>query len=80
MEPGILAAIISFIFPGLGQAITTPDARIKWILVFVLYSVIFAALFMITDRSIIISIISLIVKLGFAYDAYANKIDINSIF
>lgn len=80
MEPGILAAIISFIFPGLGQAITTPEARIKWILVFVLYSVIFAALFMISDRSIIVWIISLIVKLAFAYDAYSNKIDLNSIF
>ncbi len=80
MEPGILAAIISFIFPGLGQAITTPEGRIKWILVFVLYSVIFAALFMISNRSMIVSIISLIVKLAFAYDAYSNKIDLNSIF
>lgn len=80
MEPGIVPAIISFIFPGLGQAITTPEARIKWIIVFVLYSVIFAVLFMISDRSIFVSIISFILKLGFAYDAYANKIDINSVF
>lgn len=80
MEPGILAAIISFVFPGIGQAITTPEARMKWIIVFVIYSIIFFVLYMITGRNFIVSILSLIVKLAAAYDAYDNKIDINSVF
>ena len=79
MESGIVPAIISFILPGIGQAVTDNKTKYKWVIVFVVYALITALL--ITFISTFIGyIFGFIVSLLLAYDAYADIIDIDEIF
>lgn len=74
MESGIIPAIISFFFPGIGQALTDGKPTGKWIAVFVI--VIIVEILLSLFLGLIGSIIALIISIVFAYDAYANLIEI----
>ena len=74
MESGIIPAIISFFFPGIGQALTDGKPTGKWIAVFVI--VIIVEILLSLFLGLIGSVIGLIISIVFAYDAYANLIEI----
>ncbi len=76
MESGIIPAIISFIFPGIGQALTDGKPTGKWIVVFILILIVYWILFFLLGTGILNTIINLIIRIVFAYDAYANLIEI----
>ena len=67
MANGILAAILSFFIPGLGQAYT---GDIKKGVIFFIVAFIIVLLAMFVFRMWFISIISLIISIYAAYDAY----------
>lgn len=75
MESGIIPAIISFILPGIGQALTDGKPTGKWIVVFLAMIIVFLLLNMLIGGTIYL-IINLIIRIVFAYDAYANLIEI----
>ena len=75
MESGIIPAIISFFFPGIGQALTDGKPTGKWIVVFIAMIIVFLLLNMLIGGTIYM-IINLIIRIVFAYDAYANLIEI----
>ena len=75
MESGIIPAIISFILPGIGQALTDGKPTGKWIVVFIAMIIVFLLLNMLIGGTIYM-IINLIIRIVFAYDAYANLIEI----
>ena len=75
MESGIIPAIISFFFPGIGQALTDGKPTGKWIAVFIAMIIVFLLLNMLIGGTIYM-IINLIIRIVFAYDAYANLIEI----
>ena len=75
MESGIIPAIISFILPGIGQALTDGKPTGKWIVVFIAMIIVFLLLNMLIGGTIYM-IINLIIIIVFAYDAYANLIEI----
>lgn len=74
MESGIIPAIISFFFPGIGQALTDGKPTGKWILIFIVILIIEILLSFLLG--LIGSVISIVISLVFAYDAYANLIEI----
>ena len=74
MESGIIPAIISFFFPGIGQALTDGKPTGKWIAVFIIVLIVEILLSFLLG--LIGSIIALIISIVFAYDAYANLIEI----
>lgn len=74
MDAGIIPAIISFFFPGLGQALTTGRPTGKWAIIFIVLLVIEGLLGSYGGN--IGLIINLIISIVFAYDAYADKIQI----
>ena len=76
MESGIIPAIISFFLPGIGQALTDGKPTGKWIVVFILVFIIYALLHWLLADGILYTIIVLIISIIFAYDAYANLIEI----
>ena len=76
MESGIIPAIISFFLPGIGQALTDGKPTGKWIGVFILVFIIYALLHWLLADGILYTIIALIISIFFAYDAYANLIEI----
>ena len=76
MQSGIIPAIISFFLPGLGQAVTDGKPRLKWAAVFIVIYIIESLLLMFLGMTIG-GIIGLIINLIFAYDAYANMIDLS---
>lgn len=76
MESGIIPAIISFILPGIGQALTDGKPTGKWIVVFIAMIIVFYLINMLLGAGIISIIITLIIRIVFAYDAYANLIEI----
>ncbi|MBR0059543.1 MAG: hypothetical protein IJP99_09465 [Methanobrevibacter sp.] len=67
MANGILAAILSFFIPGLGQAYA---GDIKKGVIFFIVAFIIVLLAMFVFRMWFISIISLIISIYAAYDAY----------
>ena len=75
MESGIIPAIISFILPGIGQALTDGKPTGKWIVVFIAMIIVFLLLNMLIGCTIYM-IINLIIRIVFAYDAYSNLIEI----
>ena len=75
MESGIIPAIISFFLPGIGQALTDGKPTGKWIVVFIAMIIVFLLLNMLIGGTIYM-IINLIIRIVFAYDAYANLIEI----
>lgn len=79
MESGMVPAIISFLLPGIGQAATVDKTTYKWVIVFTVYAILTSLI--ITFISTPIGyIFSIIVRITLAYDAYMDKIDIDSIF
>ena len=76
MESGIIPAIISFILPGIGQALTDGKPTGKWIVVFIAMIIVFYLINMLLGAGIISIIITLIIRIVVAYDAYANLIEI----
>ena len=75
MESGTIPAIISF-FPGIGQALTDGKPTGKWIVVFILILIVYWILFFLLGTGILKTIINLIIRIVFAYDAYAYLIEI----
>ncbi|MDO5849423.1 MAG: hypothetical protein Q4P18_07800 [Methanobrevibacter sp.] len=71
MQPGIIPAIISFFFPGLGQAITTGRPTWKWIGIFIIIIIVDYLL-----QCGNISWLGIIFNIVLAYDAYADKIQL----
>ncbi len=67
MANGILAAILSFIIPGLGQAYA---GDIKKGIIFFIVAIVIILLATLVFRMWIILILSLIISLYAAYDAY----------
>lgn len=67
MANGILAAILSFIIPGLGQAYA---GDIKKGIIFFIVAIVIILLATLVFRMWIIYILSLIISLYAAYDAY----------
>ena len=67
MANGILAAILSFIIPGLGQAYA---GDIKKGIIFFIVAIVIILLAALVFRMWIIYILSLIISLYAAYDAY----------
>ena len=76
MESGIIPAIISFILPGIGQALTDGKPTGKWIVVFIIVLIVEILLSFLNRQPLIGSVINLIISIVFAYDAYANLIEI----
>ncbi len=74
MESGIIPAIISFFFPGIGQALTDGKPTGKWILIFIVVLII--EILLSQYLGLIGNVINIIISLVFAYDAYANLIEI----
>ncbi len=74
MESGIIPAIISFFFPGIGQALTDGKPTGKWILIFIVVLII--EILLSQYLGLIGTVINIIISLVFAYDAYANLIEI----
>ena len=62
MESGIIPAIISFIFPGIGQALTDGKPTGKWIVVFILILIVYWILFFL---------------LGTGYTFYGIEVEMN---
>ena len=69
MESGTIPAIISFFFPGIGQALTDGKPTGKWIVVFILILIVYWILFFLLSTGILKTIINLIIRIVFAYDA-----------
>ena len=67
MVNAILAAVLSFFIPGLGQAVA---GDIKKGIIFFVISIILAAIVSFVFRSWIVNIIGLLYSLYAAYDAY----------
>ena len=76
MESGTIPAIISFFLPGIGQALTDGKPTGKWIVVFILILIVYWILFFLLGTGILKTIINLIIRIVFAYDAYAYLIEI----
>lgn len=74
MESGIIPAIISFFLPGIGQALTDGKPTGKWILIFIVVLII--EILLSQYLGLIGTVINIIISLVFAYDAYANLIEI----
>lgn len=74
MESGIIPAIISFFLPGIGQALTDGKPTGKWIIVFIIALIVIWLL--VNFLGTIGTILDLIISILFAYDAYANLIEI----
>ena len=74
MESGIIPAIISFFFPGIGQALTDGKPTGKWILLFIVIVIVEILLSLLLP--LIGTVIGIIINIVFAYDAYANLIEI----
>ena len=74
MESGIIPAIISFFFLGIGQALTDGKPTGKWILIFIVVLII--EILLSQYLGLIGTVINIIISLVFAYDAYANLIEI----
>ncbi len=67
MVNAILAAVLSFFIPGLGQALA---GDIKKGIIFFIIFLIFALIIWFVTQSLIVNLISLIYSLYAAYDAY----------
>ena len=81
MQPGIIPAIISFFLPGLGQAITRGRSSAKWIIVFIVVLIIDYCLYLFVNAPLAGpvtwgAIISIIIGIIFAYDAYTDIIQL----
>lgn len=74
MKEGVFPAIVSFFFPGIGQAITEGRSPIKWILIDLIFWFIWYGVVYYFKSNTAGLIFSVIVSVILAYDAYAYKI------
>ncbi|MDO5849424.1 MAG: hypothetical protein Q4P18_07805 [Methanobrevibacter sp.] len=78
MKKGLLPAVVSFFFPGMGQAITEGRSTWKWVLIFIIFIIVRNIVgnfeFFYTKSIHGAVILSVIISIIFAYDAYYGKI------